>query len=68
MNSIKIIYFQKTIAAYRSDYLGALKVRLNMPTKHTSKMPITDFRLLSDYVADLHSPQTAFCSIVSVPF
>ena len=42
--------FQKTMATYRSGYIGALRVRMNayayekMPMKHTSQMPITDFQ------------------------
>ena len=40
---IRNVYFKKTIAAYRSGHLVAVRVALKMPMKRTSQMPIADF-------------------------
>ena len=52
------VYFYKTIAEYRSGYLGARKSRVEKACATHITNTDDRFRLRTEYVADTHSPQT----------
>ena len=69
MALIRKEYFLKTIAAYRSGYLGSLKVALKIPTYETRITNADNrFGLMMEHSADYTHHRQQFATWLSVSF
>ena len=57
-NFIRNAHFQKTIAAYRSGYIGALSVAFKMPIETHITNADFRFRLVAEHSADIYTLTT----------